>query len=67
MAKEMKSKIEDAKEASEVHPEYWELSRGDLINETKRREIEVKGLNKKGSYISKEQLIQYLENDDASK
>lgn len=63
-AKILKAKIEKAKDAEPVKPEYWEMSRGALINEINRREIEVQGLGKKGSYISKESLINYLESND---
>ena len=57
-------KVKEAKDAEPAKPEYWELNRGALINEVNKRGIEIKGLNTKGVYISKEQLINYLENDD---
>ena len=66
-AKALKSKVEKAKDAEPAQPAYWEMPRGALIAEVAKREIDVKGLGKKGSYISKEQLINYLESDDASK
>lgn len=66
-AKKLKAKVKEAKDAEPATPAYWEMSRGALIVEVSKREIDVKGLGKKGSYISKEQLINYLESDDASK
>ena len=63
-AKALKAKVEKAKDAEPATPNYWELPRGALINEINKRGIEVQGLNKKGSHISKESLINYLENDD---
>ena len=63
----LKAKIKDAEDAEPEKPTYWELPRGDLINEVRKRELDVKGLNKKGSFVSKEQLIAYLEQDDQNK
>lgn len=65
--KTLKEKVTKAKDAEPAKGEYWELPRGALINELKKREIEVKGLGKKGITVSKEQLINLLESDDASK
>ena len=58
--KKVKEKVAKAKEAEPVDPEYWELSRGDLINECHRRAIEIKAPSK----VTKESLINLLENDD---
>lgn len=65
--KALKKKVKEAKDAEPAKPKYWELSRGALINEINKREIEVKGLNKKGVNVTKEQLINYLENYDKNK
>ena len=62
--KELKKKVKEAKDAEPAKPEYHELSRGALINEVNKRGIEVKGLNVKGVWVTKDQLISYLENDD---
>ena len=62
--KAAKEKVKKAKDAEPATPNYWELPRGDLIAECDRRNIEVKGLGKKGVYVTKEQLINLLENDD---
>ena len=61
--KKAKEKVMAAKEAEPATPDLWELSRGDLINECNRRNIEVKGLGKKGIRVTKEQLINLLENE----
>lgn len=62
--KELKKKVKEAKDAEPAKPEYHELSRGALINEVNKRGIEVKGLSVKGVWVTKDQLISYLENDD---
>lgn len=62
--KSLKEKMAKAPEAKPDEPAYWELSRGALINELDKRGVEIKGLNKKGVYVTKEQLISLLENDD---
>ena len=62
-----KDLAENAEDAEPEKPGYWELSRGDLINECNKRSIDVKGLGKKGVYVSKEQLINLLENDDQTR
>ena len=62
-----KEKLDKAKDAEPDVMDYWEMNRGSLINELKKREIEIKGLGKKGVTVSKEQLINLLENDDASR
>jgi len=64
-AKEIVAKIKKAPEAEPSKPKYEELNRGDLISECHKRKIEIKGLGR--SYVSKEHIIQLLENDDASK
>lgn len=65
--KSLKKKAKEAKDAEPSYPDYWELNRGSLVNEINKRGIEVKGLNTKGVYVTKEQLISYLENDDKQK
>lgn len=57
-----------AKEAEEAKPDsldYWEMSRGALLVEANKRGVEVRGIGKKKVYVSKEQIINLLENDDA--
>ena len=65
-AKKVKEKVDKAKDAEPQSPGYWELTRGALIAECNKREIDIKGLHNKGVYISKEQLINLLESDDTS-
>ena len=65
--KKLSKKIKEAKDAEPAKPHYYELPRGALINECNKRGIEVKGLNTKGVHVTKDQLINYLENDDAQK
>ena len=61
--KKEKKKVEAAEDAEPEKPDYWELSRGDLINECQKRGIEIKGLGKKGVSVTKEFIINLLEND----
>ena len=65
VAKKIKTKLKDAKDAEPDKLGYWEMSRGALLNEIDKRDIEVKVA--KGVYVGKEQLISLLENDDNSK
>src|SRR3990167_8101156 len=65
VAKEVKVKLGKAKDAEPDKLGYWEMPRGALLNELDKREIEVK--TAKGVYVSKEQLISLLENDDNTK
>ena len=60
--KKEKDKVVAAKDAEPENPNLWELSRGDLINECTRKGIEIKGLGKKGVRVTKEQIINLLEN-----
>lgn len=64
-AKAMKAKIKTAKDAEPDKLNYWEMNRGLLLNEIGRRGLEVK--TAKGVYVSKEQLISLLENNDNTK
>lgn len=63
--RELKKKVKGAKDAEPAKPAYWELSRGSLLNEINKRGIELK--TAKGVYITKDQLINYLENYDSTK
>lgn len=65
--KKLKKKVKEAKDAEPDKPHYYEMSRGALINEASKRGIEIKGLGVKGVTITKDQVINYLENDDAKK
>ena len=65
VAKELKEKVKKAKDAEPDDLEYWEMSRGALLNELDKRGLEVK--TAKGVYVSKEQLISLLENNDNEK
>jgi hypothetical protein len=65
LAKEMKEKVKKVKDAEPDDLEYWEMSRGSLLNEIDKRGLEVK--TAKGVYVSKEQLISLLENNDNEK
>ena len=65
VAKAIKEKVKKAKDAEPDDLDYWEMPRGALLNELDKREVEVK--TAKGVYVSKEQLISLLENDDNSK
>ena len=64
-AKKIKDKVKKAKDAEPDKLNYWEMPRGALLNELDKREVEVKSA--KGVYISKEQLISLLENNDNEK
>ena len=64
-AKELISKIKKAPEAKPSNPGYEDWSRGELISECHKRNIEIKGLGK--SVISAKRIIALLENDDAQK
>ena len=63
-AKKLKVKLDKAKDAEPSKPEYWERPRGSLLAEVSNRGIQAKVLDDKKSYVSKETLIQLLENDD---
>ena len=65
VAKEVKGKLAKAKDAEPDKLNYWEMPRGALLNEIDKRELEVK--TAKGVYVSKEQLISLLENNDNEK
>ena len=62
--KKLKKKVKEAKDAEPAKPHYYELPRGALINEINKRGIEVPGLGKKSVNVTKDQLINYLENND---
>lgn len=64
VAKKLKVKLDKAKDAEPEKPEYWERPRGSLMAEVKNRGIEAKVLEDKKNYVSKETLIQLLENND---
>ena len=57
-----KKMVASAEDAKPDKPNFWELSRGDLINECNKLGIDVKGLGKKGVKVTKEALINLLEN-----
>ena len=63
-AKKLKSKLDKAKDAEPEQPHYYERPRGSLLAEVKKRGIEAKVLEDKKSYVTKDTLIQLLENDD---
>src|SRR3990167_3854222 len=65
VAKEVKAKLAKAKDAEPDKLGYWEMPRGALLNELDKRGVEVK--TAKGVYVTKEQLITLLENDDNEK
>ena len=65
VAKAIKAKVEKAKDAEPDELHYWEMPRGALLNEIDKRGLEVK--TAKGVYVSKEQLISLLENNDNEK
>ena len=65
VAKEIKDKVKKAKDAEPDKLNYWEMPRGALLNEIDKRGLEVK--TAKGVYVSKEQLISLLENNDNEK
>ena len=65
VAKAIKVKVEKAKDAQPDKLNYWEMPRGALLNEIDKRGLEVK--TAKGVYVSKEQLISLLENNDNEK
>ena len=60
--KKLTAKIKKAPEAEPENPPYKEWSRGELISEAHKRKVEIKGFGK--GYVSKEQIIQLLENND---
>lgn len=64
-AKKIKDKVKKAKDAEPDKLNYWEMPRGALLNEIDKRGLEVK--TAKGVYVSKEQLISLLENNDNEK
>jgi len=63
--KELIKKVKKATEAKPSNPAYEDWSRGELISECHKRNIEIKGLGK--SVISSKRIISLLENDDAQK
>ena len=63
-AKKLKAKLDKAKDAEPEQPHYYERPRGSLLAEVKKRGIEAKVLEDKKNYVSKDTLIQLLENDD---
>lgn len=60
--KKVLAKVKKAPDAKGENPPYSEWSRGEVFAEVGKRGLEIKGLGK--SRISKEQLINILENDD---
>ena len=65
VAKKIKDKVKKAKDAEPDKLDYWEMPRRALLNEIDKRGLEVK--TAKGVYVSKEQLISLLENNDNEK
>lgn len=63
-AKKLKAKLDKAKDAEPQSPDYWERPRGSLMAEVLKRGIQAKVLEDKKNYVSKETLIQLLENND---
>ena len=63
-AKKLKVKLDKAKNAEPEKPEYWERPRGSLMAEVLKRSIQAKVLEDKKNFVSKETLIQLLENND---
>lgn len=62
VAKTLKTKVSKASKAEPDKVDYHSLSRGDLIALAHSRGVEIKGLGNVS--ITKEQVIQLLENDD---
>lgn len=61
--KKAKKKVEEAKDAEPEKPSLWEMTRGALIALAGKKNVEIKGLGKKGVKVTKEQIINLLEDE----
>jgi hypothetical protein len=63
--KKAKGKVSKANDAKPSKPSYQDLPRGALIAECNKRGVEIKGFGR--GVVSKQRIIELLENDDKQK